>query len=1210
MRGDIIIKRVEAPNVTPVSLEGKAILGVIGRSLGKPILDELTGFNLPMSIIGMIDSHSHDYITATAEGCSGWYVNTTDDKLEYFISSSGGGVAADEDIEVVKEPTVTNMQGTYFTFASLASNYGVETKYYVWYDVDADGTTPAAPPGGHTGIEVDILSTDTNALIASKTKTAIEGVCGDVTITIEENNNPGVPELCVLNIVSDYLGAKDAATQGDTSFIVTINSAGIDNGSWDTNQERVLVKGERFFSVKDGYNYYYTGSSYIRENANRDILYPYELEEPLMEIVNMEYEDTINSIDNSYTPDYHFHVLDKSDSSILNPSMLYENDYHNNADISFSFANAPSLLPPIITDLDEVAVVSGGYAYGVTLYYAIASIDLDGYVSLPGAAQSITIRNADYGVRITWQHDIEFTSGYKIYRATRSDLKDAIEIAEITSAGTLMYDDDGTDTAWTSAINVLYQNSGSVGSDWGTYMLDTTDTNKFPNEYTFRTKHYDYAEIDTIVVDKTALAGGDYFTFSIVTAAGEDDYYVWFTLDAAGADPALVGPTGIQCDVLSTDTNPQMATKIKSAIDGAGIVPAPTVAIDSATVTITQALAGNVTAAADGAAATGFAFSHTDSADILLTKFPVGSGLMFYGWDSTIGGYGMQSSVYHVIYAYKIGSGSTSYVKVVVHQEIESAVYDYPANIDGVLIHPYFFEGSNSGASTDAQYFIPNSNNVPGAPGPYYHTADAWGASEQSLLMECEGEAGVSLETFNQYKNYEMIIVQVNESGAGTNIFTVVNNTNKIIEASFGAGNADGDAFNVRLKDETLGYAHTHDPAGGTKKFAIAIIKGNQPYTKGKASVKPPEASSVDINYYYKGIEYNTVKTFYTREEVTAEHGLGSELDNVARLVLSADSNNAPAMVTVVPSGDSWGDYKNAMQQLENTEDVQGIVVLYGYEASYNYYTIFQDIYAHCISMSDPTDGQRERRAITSLPNYYPNANYTTSDFTSFVTSLQATGSKGNRATVVIPDGLEVSINTWVGTDGSYTYNYTHTDPKGVDITNIVFAAAVFARYSGLRDLAESISEKEVVGFTFEKNPFSDGLKRSLINKGLTLVENRNDTATVYRGLFSCYPVSSIEDSLWEIGFVEDYMKGDLRRRLVALRGKKLVGARKATAFEIVNSALQSYLQDVLISGYSSIRVWTDETDPTQLNLFFKYTPLYSINKVYVEYDFSTTVSI
>jgi len=61
------------------------------------------------------------------------------------------------------------------------------------------------------------------------------------------------------------------------------------------------------------------------------------------------------------------------------------------------------------------------------------------------------------------------------------------------------------------------------------------------------------------------ISGGQYF---LINSAGDAvEYYVWFKVDGAGADPAVVGKTGVLVNVNSTDTADAVALQIKNEID-------------------------------------------------------------------------------------------------------------------------------------------------------------------------------------------------------------------------------------------------------------------------------------------------------------------------------------------------------------------------------------------------------------------------------------------------------------------------------------------------------------------------------------------------------------------------------------------------------------------------------------------------------------------
>lgn len=94
----------------------------------------------------------------------------------------------------------------------------------------------------------------------------------------------------------------------------------------------------------------------------------------------------------------------------------------------------------------------------------------------------------------------------------------------------------------------------------------------------------------------SAITTSDYFYINCVNAAGATvTNHVWFQIDGAGADPAP-GTTGIEVDIVNTDTAAQVATKLDAVINVADFYDS-TVVTD--TVTIVTENNGAVEDAAD-----------------------------------------------------------------------------------------------------------------------------------------------------------------------------------------------------------------------------------------------------------------------------------------------------------------------------------------------------------------------------------------------------------------------------------------------------------------------------------------------------------------------------------------------------------------------------------------------------------------------------------
>ena len=143
------------------------------------------------------------------------------------------GIKGVEASEVITGAASTLSGGEYFTINSPT------TSYYVWYKKDGTGTDPA--PGG-TGIEVDILSTDTAAQVAAKTTTAIANVADfDASVT-------GGATITIANVVAGNVA--DSATGTATGFTITKRIDGGDGVNYYHRQGYGLddSTGNDFFS--------------------------------------------------------------------------------------------------------------------------------------------------------------------------------------------------------------------------------------------------------------------------------------------------------------------------------------------------------------------------------------------------------------------------------------------------------------------------------------------------------------------------------------------------------------------------------------------------------------------------------------------------------------------------------------------------------------------------------------------------------------------------------------------------------------------------------------------------------------------------------------------------------------------------------------------------------------------------------------------------
>ncbi len=395
------------------------------------------------------------------------------------------------------------------------------------------------------------------------------------------------------------------------------------------------------------------------------------------------------------------------------------------------------------------------------------------------------------------------------------------------------------------------------------------------------------------------------------------------------------------------------------------------------------------------------------------------------------------------------------------------------------------------------------------------------------------------------------------------------------------------------------------DPEGGTNYNR----PNSEPYMGAgdRTLCWEPAAMIVPGGDYELGYQYadktsvqNIPKEYFTLEEVIADHGIGSEAANIARLVLDKSYVGARSITLVSPATNTVSGYITALNSLDGV-DVQ-LIAATMYDR-----TLFEAMYNHCESLSDPVVGQQERRAIWSHKN---NLTWTQikSEFTSGIVAwAKQTASKGTRAYYGVVDGGYNKIAIWTNPDGTTNLNVTVTDGLGNDISPIIATILAFAKYLTMPDIATPLLEKVVPGVVLTKSGWSLSILQMLEDLGALVIQNRNSAPVVDSSTNIGYPDQPIEDTEMTIVTVEDWLKKDLRVAFRQFRGQKFSQRIVNAATMRLMSKLTNYTLMVIIQSFDagSVKVYQDPDDPTLLRAFFKYTPVYPIKKVLCEFDYA-----
>jgi len=401
------------------------------------------------------------------------------------------------------------------------------------------------------------------------------------------------------------------------------------------------------------------------------------------------------------------------------------------------------------------------------------------------------------------------------------------------------------------------------------------------------------------------------------------------------------------------------------------------------------------------------------------------------------------------------------------------------------------------------------------------------------------------------------------------------------------------------------GSTDIFDPETGSNYLRPA----SEPYVGGGSRTLcfEPQAAIVpggDYTLYYKYADKEAVVNkpteYFTVEDVIADHGIGSEAANIARLLLGRDFVGTRSIVIVAPSSNTLNGYLNALAALEGA-DVQLIAA-----TMYNN-SLFQAMYIHCETLSDPVVGQKERYAIFSHTNNI-SWNRIRDEFISGIAYwAKQQASKGKRAFYGVIDGGSCSIAVWTDTNGQMNTDTYVYDAYGNDITPIIATILAFGKYLTLTDIATPLLEKAISGITPRASSWPLSVVQMLEDYGALVIQNRNGVPVVDSSTNVAYPEQPIEDSEMTIVITEDWIKKDLRAAFRQFRGQKF-SARivNAATLRLINK-LTNYTLTGIIQTFdqSSVKVYQDAVDPTLLRAFFKYVPVYPIKKVLCEFDYA-----
>ncbi len=380
-----------------------------------------------------------------------------------------------------------------------------------------------------------------------------------------------------------------------------------------------------------------------------------------------------------------------------------------------------------------------------------------------------------------------------------------------------------------------------------------------------------------------------------------------------------------------------------------------------------------------------------------------------------------------------------------------------------------------------------------------------------------------------------------------------------------------------RIVTLTSASSTTYTATGAT---GSSVVYSGSP-TSNTAKRRPNTGSTYYAKYYYPVFNYDR-KEYTNLSDVIADHGVGSDLVNAARLAFEGGASN---IWCVAVTGAGASNYTAGIDKLKQIK-VAYIVPLK------NGTTVESYLRAHCEERSQDTVGKERRGVVAAVSGQTVNE----------VVTWAASFGGSVRMVAVAHNGVRYFANMWQTTGGTFIEG-----PREVES---YFAAAMWAgRICGLADTATPLTNSLGVGFTWPKSFdgwVDDEVKDTLEAGGVTYIMDEATTPVVYHGI-TCN-TTSVENQEISVGDAEDEMRERIRVALSQYRGvdRKITQNRLGAIASTVEDILSYLIKNAIIQERGSINVTQDEDDPTLVWLRYNYTPIYPINQILFEYGFAT----
>lgn len=399
-------------------------------------------------------------------------------------------------------------------------------------------------------------------------------------------------------------------------------------------------------------------------------------------------------------------------------------------------------------------------------------------------------------------------------------------------------------------------------------------------------------------------------------------------------------------------------------------------------------------------------------------------------------------------------------------------------------------------------------------------------------------------------------------------------------------------ATGYNIYDSTANSLVASITSGDTVEY-IRTSNASSPATLpsvNKARKVPAYGGSYYVDYILTSYDY-TVKNYTDLAQVQSDHGIGSDITNLARFGFKYVK--VPEMYICATDGTNASAFTDAIDKLSAIKDITNIAALKDSTSVEEY------LVSTAVNDSKDSIG-KEKFAFVAPSNSLTSVGNTSTPGTIryWLASWLNGGTGVMNLIAPIINGNKIYADLWQEINGSFTENKL--------IPNHFLAGIIAFMAANTDDVATSLVGVQVPGINFGPNgaPWNDEVEKDKISgEGGMYIFNNSGQPTIYDD--NTNDTSILENFQRPIPNAEYELRRRLRVNTKRYMGKKITTGLLSAVKITIKKTLEDAQSDQIIAGFEEdITVLQDSSILNKVNCDFVYTNIYTLTNLNMTYGF------